>query len=52
MVGDGVDGVWGTGGMVSEEELAVIPFAFQSALISLSVLAVSSQVFILLLFIA
>ena len=27
MVGDGVDGVWETGGMVSEEELVVIPFA-------------------------
>ena len=27
MVGDGVDGDWGTGGMMFEEELAVIPFA-------------------------
>jgi hypothetical protein len=41
MVGDGVDGViWGTGEMMFEEELAVIPFAFRSALISPSVLAI------------
>lgn len=34
MVGDVVDGVWGDGGMIVEEELAVIPFVFKSALIS------------------
>ena len=36
MVGDGVDGVWGTGGVMFEEELAIIPFVSEFSLISLS----------------
>ena len=44
MVGGGVDGVWGTGEMViEEEELAVIPFAFISAFISPSNLETFSK---------
>ena len=46
MVGGGVDEVWKTGGMIFEEELAVIPLsASKSALISASV-------FLFLLYIA
>ena len=43
MVGDRGDGVWGTGEMVFEEELAVIPFAFRSAFISPSILETFSK---------
>ena len=42
-VGVKVDGVWGTGGMMFEEELVVIPFAFKSALFSLSSLSISEM---------
>lgn len=45
MVGDEVDGVvdgvWGTGGVTSEGELAIVMFVFISALISPSVVAIT-----------
>jgi hypothetical protein len=41
MVGSVVDGVWETGGVILEEELAIIPFVFKSALISPTILAIS-----------
>jgi hypothetical protein len=47
MVGDGVDEVWGMEGMMFEEELAIVPFAFMSALISLTFLASTSKLFLL-----
>ena len=36
-----MDGVWGTGGVMSEEGLTTIAFGFKSVLISPSTLAIS-----------